>query len=167
MPIIAESFHPVRDKPPEGSYWLVDPLDGTREFLSRNGEFTVNIALIAARDPVLGVVLVPALASYSPRAGAVGSAPRGRGRPPRDRSTATPAAGRRASSSRSHGDPESLARFFEGRPSPPGFGGVVAEVLPGGRRGGEAAPQFGRTMEWDIAAGDAVLRAAGGQGHRP
>ena len=45
----------------ERPFWLVDPLDGTKEFLSRNGEFTVNIALIEGREPVLGVVLAPAL----------------------------------------------------------------------------------------------------------
>ena len=45
----------------DGPFWLVDPLDGTKEFISRNGEFTVNIALIEGREPVLGVVLAPAL----------------------------------------------------------------------------------------------------------
>src|SRR5437763_3890524 len=60
VPITAEeSCDPERTAPPDGSFWLVDPLDGTKEFLSRNGEFTVNIALIEGHAPSLGVVHVP------------------------------------------------------------------------------------------------------------
>ena len=62
IPVVAEEtvaagHVPAVDQEP---FWLVDPLDGTKEFLSRNGEFTVNIALVKAREPVLGVVLAPA-----------------------------------------------------------------------------------------------------------
>src|SRR6266481_1478047 len=62
IPIIAEEEMAAGRVPKIGArFWLVDPLDGTREFLARNGEFTVNIALIDSQRPVLGVVLAPAL----------------------------------------------------------------------------------------------------------
>src|SRR5947209_8856286 len=62
LPVMAEEgCDPERDEPPRGPFWLVDPLDGTKEFLSRSHEFTVNIALIEEGAPVLGVVLAPAL----------------------------------------------------------------------------------------------------------
>src|SRR5918994_2912582 len=62
IPVVAEETVAGGHVPElgDGPFWLVDPLDGTKEFLSRNGEFTVNIALIQAREPVLGVVLAPA-----------------------------------------------------------------------------------------------------------
>src|SRR2546421_116341 len=58
---IAEEDASAGGDAPAGSFWLVDPLDGTKEFLSRNGEFTINIARIEDGVPVLGVVLAPAL----------------------------------------------------------------------------------------------------------
>ncbi len=69
----------------ERPFWLVDPLDGTKEFLSRNGEFTVNIALIEGREPVLGVVLAPALGKAWWGARGRGAMLRGRGQRARDR----------------------------------------------------------------------------------
>lgn len=145
-------------------FWLVDPLDGTKEFVSRNGEFTINVALIEDGVPVLGVVLAPAvqrLFAASVSTGAVVEDADGR----RAASARTePAEGMTIVSSRSHGDADALARFTAGR--------RIASLLTAGSSlkfcllaAGQADlyPRFGRTMEWDTAAGDAVLRAAGGR----
>jgi 3'(2'), 5'-bisphosphate nucleotidase len=164
VPIMAEeSCDPGGTPPPTGSFWLVDPLDGTKEFLSRNGEFTVNIALIEEGEPILGVVLAPALGRLfaADRTAALVEDEQGR----QSLSARTvPAAGATLVSSRSHGDPEALARFTEGRT-------IAAAVTAGSSlkfcvvAAGEADlyPRFGRTMEWDTAAGDAIVRAAGGR----
>jgi 3'(2'), 5'-bisphosphate nucleotidase len=145
-------------------FWLVDPLDGTKEFISRNGEFTINIALVQDGAPVMGVVLAPALerlyAATSPTVAVVEDA---QGRRPIVART-QPAEGATVVSSRSHGDAGALARFTAGRR-------VAAHVNAGSSlkfcllAAGQADlyPRFGRTMEWDTAAGDAVLRAAGGR----
>ena len=147
-------------------FWLVDPLDGTREFVQRNGEFTVNVALIEQGRPVLGVVLAPALGQLY--AGAVGccafaqtGADASTRRPLLTR--LPPAEGLTVLASRSHGDQATLNAFLADQ--------HVARFRPAGSSlklcllaAGEADlyPRFGRTMEWDIAAGQAVLEAAGG-----
>ncbi len=148
----------------DGTFWLVDPLDGTKEFLSGNGEFTVNIALVEDRRPVLGVVLAPArerLFAAAPGEGAFVCETAGR-RAIAARSV--PNEGAVVVSSRSHGDAAALKRFTAGRR-------VAASVAAGSSlkfclvASGEADlyPRFGRTMEWDTAAGDAIVRAAGGR----
>ena len=164
-PIVAEEAVAAGKVPSVGErFWLVDPLDGTKEFISRNGEFTVNIALIENGRPTLGVVLAPALGRLF--AGAVGHGAfiedaNGR-RPIAVR--AVPGAGLTVVASRSHGDAAALDAFLAGR--------QVAELRGAGSSlkicliaAGEADlyPRLGRTMEWDIAAGHAVLSAAGGQ----
>ena len=156
--VLADAGGPAR-----GVFWLVDPLDGTKEFVSRNGEFTVNIALIEHGAPVLGVVFAPAierLFAASAGSGAVIEDSGGR-RPVAAR--ATPSEGATVVSSRSHGDAEALARFTAGRK-------IAAAITAGSSlkfclvAAGQADlyPRFGCTMEWDTAAGDAILRAAGG-----
>ena len=145
-------------------FWLVDPLDGTKEFISGNGEFTVNIALIENGVPVLGVVVIPARGETFAGCGA-GTATltdiTGQ-RPIAVR--AAPQAGLTVVGSRSHGDASAMDAFLAGRP--------VAEFRPAGSSlklcliaKGEADlyPRLGTTMEWDIAAGHAVLAAAGGR----
>ena len=147
-----------------GRFWLVDPLDGTREFISGNGEFTVNIALIEKDRPVLGVVHIPALATTY--GGIVGRAARLH----RDGGSRTiavrklPHDGAIVLSSRSHGDADALDAF------------LANERIGGHRIAGSALkfclvaegiadlyPRLGRTMEWDTAAGHAVVVAAGGR----
>jgi 3'(2'), 5'-bisphosphate nucleotidase len=145
-------------------FWLVDPLDGTKEFISRNGEFTVNIALIENNQPVLGVVLAPALNRLF--AGVVGEGAFIEDATGRRaiHCRAAPPEGLTVVSSRSHGDAEALDAFLAGRK-------VAASVNAGSSlklcliAAGEADmyPRLGRTMEWDIAAGHAVLSAAGGR----
>ncbi len=165
VPVVAEEAVAAGNTPQVGGrFWLVDPLDGTKEFISRNGEFTVNIALVEDGVPVLGVVLAPALGRLF--AGIVGHGAfveDGTGRRS-IRCRATPAAGLTVVASRSHGDAAALDAFLAGR--------TVASLASAGSSlklclvaAGEADlyPRLGRTMEWDIAAGHAVVLAAGGQ----
>ena len=162
-PIVAEEGADTGAPAPEGPFWLVDPLDGTKEFLSRNGEFTINIALIEDGAPALGVVLAPALGrlfAAAPEEEPFVEDSAGR------RSISTrpiPADGATIVASRSHGNADALVEFTRAR--------RVATTVSAGSSlkfclvaVGEADiyPRFGRTMEWDTAAGDAVLRAAGG-----
>jgi 3'(2'), 5'-bisphosphate nucleotidase len=165
VPVVAEEMATRGQADAVGqTFWLVDPLDGTREFVSRNGEFTVNVALIHQHRPVLGVVGVPAqgrLYAGVEGQGAWIESVQGR----RALNTrAVPAEGLTVVASRSHGDAAALDRFLDGR--------VVASLVNAGSSlklcllaAGEADlyPRLGRTMEWDIAAGHAVLAAAGGQ----
>jgi 3'(2'), 5'-bisphosphate nucleotidase len=167
IPVISEEAA-AADELPEidraGRFWLVDPLDGTREFISRNGEFTVNIALIEAGRPSAGVVHAPALAMTW--AGSDGQASFSQtDQPPmaiaaRER----PAAGVTVIASRRHGSGSAIDDFLAAY--------TVAERVTAGSSlkfclvaSGKADvyPRFGRTMEWDTAAGQAVLEAAGGR----
>jgi 3'(2'), 5'-bisphosphate nucleotidase len=166
VPVVAEEAASRGETAPlQARFWLVDPLDGTREFVSRNGEFTVNIALIEQGLPVLGVVLVPAQDRLY--AGLVGqgawivTAP---GKRRRIASTAPPAHGLRLACSRSHGDEAALQTWLRGR-SLAGRINAGSSLKFGLLAEGEADvyPRLGRTMEWDTAAGHAVLRAAGGE----
>ncbi len=148
-----------------GVFWLVDPLDGTREFLSRNGEFTVNIGLIKDGVPVLGVVHAPALnATYLGYAELGATRTTGTSPPQAIQARKIPADGLTVVASRRHGDPSEIDRFLDGRT-------VAARKTVGSSikfctvAVGEADiyPRYGRTMEWDTAAGHAVLTAAGGR----
>jgi 3'(2'), 5'-bisphosphate nucleotidase len=145
-------------------FWLVDPLDGTKEFIGRNGEFTVNIALIEAGAPILGVVQVPVQDLLYAGAGP-GTAVlrRGLGPPEPIAARRTPKVGATVVHSRSHENSAALAAFLADKP--------VADMRVCGSSvkfcliaAGEADlyPRLGPTMEWDTAAGHAVLTAAGG-----
>ncbi|PTD98115.1 3'(2'),5'-bisphosphate nucleotidase CysQ [Pseudothauera lacus] len=164
-PVVAEEEVAAGRVPVVGDrFWLVDPLDGTKEFIGRNGEFTVNIALIERGEPVLGVVYAPALGRlFAGVAGRGAFVEDADGRRPIG-CRAVPAAGLSVVASRSHGDAAALEAFLAGR--------RVAELKSAGSSlklclvaAGEADvyPRLGRTMEWDIAAGHAVLSAAGGR----
>ena len=147
-----------------GRFWLVDPLDGTREFVNRNGEFTVNIGLIVDGAPVLGIVHAPALnLTFTGLAGAGATVARDGGPATAISVRPVPAGGVTIVASRRHGDPEAIDRLLRGHP--------VADRKTAGSSlkfclvaEGEADiyPRFGRTMEWDTSAGQAVLTAAGG-----
>lgn len=157
-----------------GMFFLVDPLDGTREFVAGRDEFTVNIALVSAGAPVAGVVYVPAdgrlwlgdLMTDQPTA-RVGVVPAHAAAPDVDSLTPVcrPALVKRvpvALVSRSHGDPrvdDYLARAGVAETRPMGSSVKFCLLAEGVA---DLYPRFGRTMEWDTAAGDAVLRAAGG-----
>lgn len=168
--VVAEEQCAARGTPPaEARFILVDPLDGTREFLGRNGEFTVNIALIEGGAPVAGAVYAPALghlwyggrravsARVSP--GAVLAEARER-RALRTRRA--PARSWTALASRSHADP-ATERFLSALPiGHRRAAGSSLKFCVVAEGEADVYPRFGTTMEWDTAAGHAVLRAAGG-----
>lgn len=144
--------------------WLVDPLDGTREFVKRNGEFTVNIALIQHHEPVLGVLSAPARKVLY-------AAARGQGARRRDadgrwqsiRAQPRAATPLRVLGSRSHGDAV-LDRLLE--PLGPQERISVGSALKFGllaEGNGDLYVRRGATSEWDTAAGQAVVLEAGGQ----
>lgn len=144
-------------------YWLVDPLDGTKEFVSRNGEFTVNIALIENHVPVLGVVHVPVTSTTYTGATGLGASRRIDGRPPDPLRVQTPAASPlRIVGSRSHrGD--SLDKYLPmlGPYELVAVGSSLKFCLVA-EGSADFYPRFGPTSEWDTAAAQAVVEAAGG-----
>ncbi len=159
------------------AFWLVDPLDGTREFVQRNGEFTVNIALIRHGAPALGVVLAPALEEQGGVAsfgGRLWTGAAGQGAWVRDgagrRAIACrrpPAAGLTVLASRSHGDDAALQAYLaERQVAHLNTIGSSLKLCLLAQGLADLYPRLGRTMEWDIAAGHAVLAAAGGSVRR-
>jgi 3'(2'), 5'-bisphosphate nucleotidase len=144
-------------------FWLVDPLDGTKEFIKRNGEFTVNIALIRGRRPVLGVVHAPALGvTYWAAAGEGAFKQDAAGAPQPIRVADYRESGLRVVASRSHAG-ELMPRFLAAIGDPPcvNSGSSLKFCLVAD---GTATlyPRFGPTMEWDVAAAAAVVEEAGG-----
>jgi 3'(2'), 5'-bisphosphate nucleotidase len=151
--------------------WVVDPLDGTREFIKRNGEFTINIALIVEHEPLLGVVAAPAQELLFWGAAGVGAFSLRDGSAATPIHVAPPAVPIRVVGSRSHGSPQTAA-YLE-RLGPHVMTGIGSSLkfclLAEGKA--ELYPRFGPTSEWDTAAGQALLEAAGGHvtrmdGHR-
>ena len=172
VPVAAEESCAAGHIPVVGDvFFLVDPLDGTKEFIARRGDFTVNIALIRAGQPVLGVVYAPVTGmlyagdavagrafrfAQPPDGGAPGAREPLHVRP-------APSAGLIAVVSRSHATPET-EQYLRGYP--------VSERVSVGSSlkfclvasgAADLYPRLGTTMEWDTAAGHAVLVAAGGQ----
>lgn len=145
-------------------FWLVDPLDGTREFVSRNGEFTVNIALIDGGEPSLGVVFAPALGRAFGGARGAGAFAEQDGRRRAIACRRPPSEGLTVVSSRSHGDREALQAFLaDRRVASCAFAGSSLKFCLVATGEADLYPRLGRTMEWDTAAGHAVLCAAGGK----
>ncbi|HXG28796.1 MAG TPA: 3'(2'),5'-bisphosphate nucleotidase CysQ [Nevskiales bacterium] len=144
-------------------YWLIDPLDGTREFVKRNGEFTVNIALVEDGRPVLGVVHAPVLGTTylaADGAGAFkqdGDAPAA---PIRCSRTASPA---RIVASRSHVTPELEALLKRLPPHEALNIGSSLKLCLVAEGKADFYPRLGLTSEWDTAAGQAVVEQAGGR----
>ncbi|ROO28677.1 3'-5'-bisphosphate nucleotidase [Salinisphaera orenii MK-B5] len=143
-------------------HWLVDPLDGTREFVNKNDQFTINIALIRDHVPVLGVVYAPVLDTLWFGAGALGAFCQTGDDAPRRIAVSTRADTPRVLVSRSHRGSEVdavLARMPDYEPVTMGSS-LKFCVIAEGRA--DFYPRLGPTSEWDTGAGDAVLRAAGG-----
>ncbi len=143
-------------------HWLVDPLDGTREFVKRNGEFTVNIALVEDGRPVLGVVYAP-VTDYLLHAQAGAGALLRQDGADIAVSTRRPAtAPLRVAASRSHLDPRTAAALERmGETQRHGLGSSLKFCrIAEGRM--DVYPRFGPTSEWDTAAAQCVLEAAGG-----
>lgn len=165
IPVVAEEKVAAGDIPEvgDGRFWLVDPLDGTKEFISKNGEFTVNIALIDSSGPLMGVVLAPARekAWWGWRGeGAWMRDPAGAVTPIQVRPA--PARGLTAVASRSHAD-AATENFLDeiGATERMSAGSSLKFCLVAEGKA-DIYPRFGPTMEWDVAAGHAVLLAAGG-----
>jgi 3'(2'), 5'-bisphosphate nucleotidase len=166
LPVLSEesSSIPFATRGQWSCYWLVDPLDGTREFIKRNGEFTVNIALIDRHEPVLGVVYLPVGGAcyYAARGlGAFRLRPGGKAEKLGTRATVPGQIS--AAGSRSHGS-ERQVRFFEAL-------GPGAEIITAGSSlkfclvaegKVDIYPRFGPTSEWDTAAAQCLVEEAGG-----
>ena len=172
IPVLAEEAVAAGKIPEIGDrFFLVDPLDGTKEFVNKRGEFTVNIALVEHGRPVMGVVFAPALDRLFV-ADSVSSAWQGKAKPGGDVPSISErqqmrirkvSGGVKAIASKSHRTPETDA-FLEKFD--------VSEIIAAGSSlkfcliaAGEADlyPRMGRTMEWDTGAGQAVVEAAGGR----
>jgi len=167
---LSEERAHLANPPYQGSFFLIDPLDGTKEFVAGRGEFTVNIALVTNGTPLLGIVGAPAL-------GLIWRGVVGRGaerlmlrdgaeplaEPIHTRRCPAPGAAWTVAVSRSHGDDRTEA--FIARRS-----GVVRAELGSAVKFGRVAegsvdiyPRLSPTCEWDVAAGHAVVTAAGGK----
>jgi 3'(2'), 5'-bisphosphate nucleotidase len=167
IPVIAEEQIAAMRAAPQAAarFWLVDPLDGTREFVNRNGEFTVNIGLVENGAAVLGIVHLPVTGMTYAGNGPGTATRQHAGAPPvAIAARPPPAEGAVVIHSRSHANEERVAAFIAG------LTGATRRVMGSAAKfclvaSGEADyyPRFGRTMEWDTAAGQAVLEAAGGQ----
>jgi 3'(2'), 5'-bisphosphate nucleotidase len=166
IPVVAEETVAAGRIPTlgDGPFWLVDPLDGTKEFISKNGEFTVNIALIEGREAVLGVVLAPALGKVWWGASGHGAMAReASGREARRIRVRQKPASPVAVASRSHADPATEAFLDEAGVKERISAGSSLKFCLVAEGKADLYPRFGRTMEWDTAAGQAVLAAAGGR----
>jgi len=167
IPVVSEERLDLAKPPDEGSFFLIDPLDGTKEFVAGRGEFTVNVALVTNGTPLLGIIGAPALGTIwrglvgrgaeRLAAGAADAAP--------IRTRAFPRAGQPwiVAVSRSHGDAQTET-FIDTRPgairrklgSAIKFAGVAEGSV-------DIYPRLAPTHEWDVAAGHAIVTAAGGK----
>ncbi|MFN2312536.1 MAG: 3'(2'),5'-bisphosphate nucleotidase CysQ [Spirochaetia bacterium] len=189
LPILSEeaAHQPFAERAEWGAFWLVDPLDGTKEFVKRNGEFTVNIALVENGEPIMGVVYAPHLGELYWGGVGLGAFKLRNNSPSRfhvmaDSATLTkhgtalpdPAAGRTRSNgqrpftvvaSRSHMSPETEAFVQEQRAAHPELqlvsAGSALKLCLVAEGSADLYPRFAPTMEWDTGAGHAVAAAAG------
>jgi 3'(2'), 5'-bisphosphate nucleotidase len=166
IPVVAEEAVAKGHSPAvgDGPFWLVDPLDGTKEFIQKRGEFTVNIGLVEGRLPVLGVVLAPAIDTAWWGAVGHGATRRRAGVTERIAVRPTPGPGGLiAVASRSHRDAETDAWLAAHGITETIACGSSLKFCAVAEGRADVYPRFGPTMEWDTAAGHAVLRAAGGE----
>ena len=166
IPMLSEEHEANHARTVRGAwheFWLVDPLDGTREFIGRNGEFTVNVALVRDHRPVLGVVAAPALGLTYYAAAGVGAFRREDGSTAAEPIHVRPAADPLVVvGSRSHrGDSLDglLARLGPHELRPMGSALKFCVVAEGAA---DFYPRLGPTSEWDTAAAQAVVECAGG-----
>jgi 3'(2'), 5'-bisphosphate nucleotidase len=166
IPVVAEEAVAKGDIPTVGDrpFWLVDPLDGTKEFIQQRGEFTVNIGLVEGQLPVLGVVLAPAIDTAWWGAVGHGATRRKAGVIEAIRVREAPGPGGLvAVASRSHRDAETDAWLAAHGITETISCGSSLKFCAVAEGRADVYPRFGPTMEWDTAAGHAVLRAAGGE----
>ena len=166
VPVLSEESAsiPFATRQSWSRYWLVDPLDGTREFVKRNGEFTVNIALIEGNSSVMGVVHAPVLdVTYAASADAGVWKQQGNAEREAIHVRKFPADKPTVAGSRSHrGDSlnDFLAKLGEHELLAMGSSLKMCLVAEGSA---DVYPRFGPTSEWDTAAAQAIVEAAGGQ----
>jgi 3'(2'), 5'-bisphosphate nucleotidase len=171
IPALSEERTHLARRPYKDSFFLVDPLDGTKEFIAGRDEYTVNVALISHGKPLLGIIAAPALGLVwrglvgrgSERLQVSKDGKAGLARPIRTRPHPGPGAPWIVAVSRSHGDPRTEA-FIAARP------GAIRQALGSAVKFGRIAeggadiyPRLSPTSEWDVAAGHAVVTAAGGK----
>tara|TARA_B100001123_G_C15202763_1_gene984042 strand:+ start:183 stop:983 length:801 start_codon:yes stop_codon:yes gene_type:complete len=166
IPILSEEGKEVEfsERKKWDMFWLVDPLDGTKEFVKRNGEFTVNIALIKNQLPIAGIVYAPTKSTYWYGAEGLGSYRMTENLDPkRIRVQESSQAPIRIVSSRSHSSPKLesyLSQFPEYEIVSMGSSLKICLVADSSAH---IYPRLGPTMEWDSGAGHAVLKFAGGE----
>lgn len=146
-------------------YWCVDPLDGTKEFIKRNGEFTINIALIRKSRPVMGVIFIPVTDEmfFAMKGEGAWYSFEGKERQLKCKSFSNSDAGLHILCSRSHLNDrtrEYVDQFQEPEMVPRGSSLKFLEIAKGV---GDLYPRLGPTMEWDTAAAQIILEEAGGQ----
>ncbi len=170
IPAVSEERMDRASPPYQGSFFLVDPLDGTKEFVAGRSEFTVNVALVTGGAPLLGIVSAPAmgllwrgLVGRGAERLRINESRAGSAVPIHTRPFPKPGAPWIAAVSRSHGDARSEA-FIARRPGAvrqtAGSAVKFARVAEGSA---DIYPRLAPTSEWDVAAGCAVLTAAGGK----
>ena len=169
-PILSEESNavPYDQRVAWPSFWLVDPLDGTKEFIKRNGEFTVNVALIESGRPVLGVVYAPVARLAYFAATDIGAWKQaGDARPQRIAARNYAGGSATIAGSRSHAGPNmqhfiDCVRAREGEPKTLSLGSALKTCLVA-EGAADIYPRFGPTNEWDTAAAQCVLENAGGR----
>ena len=170
IPVLSEEgkHMPYSERQEWRELWIVDPVDGTKEFIKRNGEFTVNVALVHRGKPVLGVVGAPAISETF--FGVVSPQQTGAwqldalGRHQAIACSPPPAEGVRVLCSRNHGDTEALDRFLAPyQVASRQAAGSSLKLCRIAQGAADIYPRFGPTMAWDTAAAHAVLSGAGGR----
>ena len=163
-PVLSEESEntPYESRRDWGIFWLVDPLDGTKEFLKRNGEFTVNIALVEQGSPILGVVYAPAIGKLYFAARGVGAFKQERGETSPIRVRRESVQATRIIVSRSHGTDvtEHFTKQY-GKCEFLSMGSSLKFCLVA-EGAADLYPRNGPTMEWDTAAAHCILDQAGG-----
>jgi 3'(2'), 5'-bisphosphate nucleotidase len=163
IPIISEEMPDSHVAQSHTLFWLVDPLDGTKEFISRSDEFTVNIALIQNHRPILGVIYLPALDSIYWGAEGFGSYSVIDGVTKKlTQHDALPSSIIRVIASKNHLDAETSAFISSLNHSELFAAGSSYKFCKLAEGGADLYPRFNRTCAWDIAAGHAILKFAGG-----
>ena len=170
VPMLSEENKEIPYETRKGwkEYWCIDPIDGTKEFIKKNGEFTINIALVHDGEPVLGVVYAPALDDlYTAKRGE--GAWKNRQRLPLQKNNA-PQKSLRVVASKSHLSPETQefidalrAHTEEIEQVSKGSSLKLVMVAEGSA---DIYPRLAPTMEWDTAAADAIVREAGKMSYR-
>jgi len=166
IPVIAEELVAAKGAPEQAPprFWLVDPVDGTKEFIAKNGEFSVNIGLVEGAKPVLGVIHVP-VTNVTYAAAGHGTATRQEGDAPPVPIAVRPVppSGAVVAQSRSHRDGERMRAYLANLAAPQTrISGSSIKFCLVAEGSADLYPRFGTTMEWDTGAGQAIVEAAGG-----